>query len=429
MASQGGGIGRFARRQADDPTKAPAPAPAVARNEGEQPPASPNNDFVAFGGGMSPSTGFASFDGGGGMDNVGMFGGSFDMHYDETNETSYDYNESDFEGFGGMPENPEEGGSNDKNTTAVDGTETIQESAAGTSVTSKKTNKGPFQFRTNQGTNPAPQTSPPRPKTAAPPQQQGNKSVGFSMFYRKRPAVSQETNTVEKTAPANSRPTSNNGQSLKPTGASTPAPMTTVENSNNNTATGSTFTRVLPPPSIAPSKPLQTQKGIAVPSVTPKGSSNKAVFLPGLNGNEDFATPMTRNIDANASIIQKTGNMATTTFVTPESNVGTPAMATTNNAAMQDSTLDDSFLGEMDDHDNGKEADGFDDLLSFFLGDLRSSTDLHQHGEAELLNLEVDLSRAFARTLHDRSDAMDLLDGIEDIHLEADDLILAMKDF
>lgn len=418
MASNGGGIGRFARRQADAPTKAPAPAPPVAANNNEQQAPSPNNDYGSFGGG--------SFDA---NVNVGMFeGGSFDFEAD--NKTSYDYN--DFEGFGGMSDQPEENnvvpGSSDSAAAVagIDPTQSTipsQESLATTPVATNKTiagaaAAGPFQFRASQGK--APRTSPPRPQTAAPQQAQS----GFSLFAsRKRAATSQEPSTVEK-AP---------GQPLEPTGVATsttaPPPPTntrTVEDTTpNNNKTGSTFTRVLPPPSIAPSKPLQTQKGIIASSTTPKGPSNNmaGVFLPPLTEeNEDFSTPMLpRTVDANSSIIQKTADSnMTTTFVTPESNIAANGGVST----LPDSALEDAFLGELD---AGK--DGFDDLLSLFLGDLRSATDLQLHGEAEILDLEVDLSRAFALKLHDRSDCMDLLDCIEDVQMEADGVIAVMQGF
>ena len=435
MASQGGGFGRFSRRNKDDTTKTPAPSPAVVTNKGEQLPASTNNDD------------FASFGGGGDMesfDNVDMFGGSFDMNFESTGNdtTSYDYDMSDF-GFT-YNEKPVEAsnalsvsGSNDS--TAVTGTDpsqstTAMEDSTPAPVVMDKTNTFAFRLNENQGRNPAPHNSPPRPKTAAPQQTEGNiPGAGLAMFAsRKRAATSQDPETTEKGSSIDNR-IKTNGQSLKPTGGP-PAAAPTTSNPKNAASGGSTFTRVLPPPSIAPSKPLQTQFGNTIPSVTPKGTSNKAVFLPGLtdNDNDEFATPSPKNVDTDSSIFHKTGGNATTTIVTPESNAtGLSPVGATNTgmSTLQDSTLEDSsFLGSNDAYD-GKEADGFDDLLSQFLGDLRSATDLQLHGDAELLDLEVDLARAFARALHDRSDAMDLLDGIEDVHLEADDLILAMQDF
>lgn len=410
-SSNGGGIGRFARRNTDAPTQAP-PAPAPAANQGgEQPPAS---DFASFARGIASPNSKAFYS----MDNVGMFGGSFDFD-------NNDYAPSDMDGFGMTPQKDNAGGSND-NDVVAEGDDSMMEQSAGTPVTSNKTTGGggPFQFRNNQGTNPALHMSPPRPKTAVPPQQSGNGVSGLSMFARKRAAASHQEPT-EKTAPVDSHVVASNNNnvqsSLKPTDASTANDsMADVQDSTNNN-TESTFTRVLPPPSIAPSKPLQTQKSIAIPSTTPKTSATKNVFLPRLNDKEDdFATPaMSRSVNPQASIVQKIGTVAESTtaatFVTPEANVTT----------QQDSSMQQEHSSfRADQHD----AQGFDDLLSLFLGDLRSATDLEQHGQAELLNLEVDLCRAFSRTLHDRSMAMDVLDSIEDAHLQADDLIAIMQE-
>lgn len=433
MTSQhGGGLGRFARRKTEASTSSPPPAPAAAKtNESKKPPASPGFALASFGG-------VASFA------NDGMFGSSFDMSF------GADYSGPDFDDFG-VPDKPEEtsdganavlGSSNDTSTTTLAGTDsshqsTIQESTNTPAAATNKTNAGPFQLRGNQGTNPAPpHTSPPRPKTAAP-QQSGNKS-GLSMFARKRATSNQEPSAMAKQTPVDSRITANNGQSLMPTEVSTttttttaPTPPAPVEDSNKNKTPGSTFTRVLPPPSIGPSKPMQ--RGVTMPSVTPKAAS--VAFLPPLSDKQnDFSTPLPRTGNTDSSVIQKTSDM-TTTFVTPESTMETTTPTLTggtsnNNNEVQDSSLNKSFLGELGDTAyDGKEPDGFDDILSVFLGDLRSATDLQLFSEAELLDLEVDLSQAFAGTLHGRSNAMDMLDHIEDFHVQADGIITGLQDF
>lgn len=68
----------------------------------------------------------------------------------------------------------------------------------------------------------------------------------------------------------------------------------------------------------------------------------------------------------------------------------------------------------------------FDDHLSLRLADLRASTDRQLHGTAELLDLEVDLSRSVANTLHDYSDALELLDGIDDLFDESGTVLAAV---
>ncbi len=402
MASNGGGIGRFARRQTDAPTKAPAPVPPSAANNTEKQAPSPNNDFGSFDGGAAMES--SAFD------NVGMFGGSFDMNFD-ADKTSYDYN--DFGSFS-MSEQPEENvlGSNDSaGAVAASGntqsTIPSQESLANTPVTgNKSTGRGPFQFRASQGKG----AWSPRPKTAAPPQPSGNKS-GLSMFAsRKTAARNQEPTAINAgKTPASSHLTVNNGESTgappTTTGLSPPSANTledaTHNNDNENELT-SPFTRVIPPPSIVPSKPPSTQMDRSVPSTTPKGPSinttGGSFFASDVSEQEDFATPLppprnnTTALDTN--MMHKTGSNMPASFITPE--------APHNNGAMEE-----AFLGELD-----KGTDSFDDLLSLFLADLRSTTDMEMHGQAELLELEVSLSRAHAGTLQDRSHAMDLLDGI-----------------
>jgi hypothetical protein len=73
--------------------------------------------------------------------------------------------------------------------------------------------------------------------------------------------------------------------------------------------------------------------------------------------------------------------------------------------------------------------DDFDGLLSHFLSDLRNEMDLLAKGDAEILDLEVDLSQAFALTLSNRSEVLDLLDAVEETNLEADALIREMMQF
>ena len=61
----------------------------------------------------------------------------------------------------------------------------------------------------------------------------------------------------------------------------------------------------------------------------------------------------------------------------------------------------------------------FDELLNQFLQDIQEATDLHEQGENEMLNLQVDLSHAVASALRYKGDMMDLLDEIGDTKANA----------
>ena len=62
----------------------------------------------------------------------------------------------------------------------------------------------------------------------------------------------------------------------------------------------------------------------------------------------------------------------------------------------------------------------FDELLHQFLQDIQEAADLHDQGENELLDLEVDLSHAMAAALRYKGDMMDLLDDIENTKASAE---------
>ena len=61
----------------------------------------------------------------------------------------------------------------------------------------------------------------------------------------------------------------------------------------------------------------------------------------------------------------------------------------------------------------------FDELLNQFLQDIQEAADLHEQGENEMLNLQVDLSHAMASALRYKGDMMDLLDEIGDTKANA----------
>lgn len=431
MASNGGGFGRFARgrKQTDAPVKAPAPP----EPRGENPPLSPANDFTTtFGGFDTP---------GGGAD---TFGTLFNMDFDMDGKTSYEYN--DFENS--QPDSP-----SDETTAAVGGmnptqsTIPSQESTMATPVMTNKSNAsggggGPFQLRNNNNQGMNTHVSPPRPKTAAPPQQQaaaapagGNKS-GLSMFARKRAPSQESTNTAQKmTADTHTK-------SLEPTGVptTTPAPVEKA-NSNNDDSRGATestpFQRVLPPPSIPPAtEPLHS----TIPSTTPEATG----FMPSLSTEtSSFATPMLRTSDKETSLMPKTGNDMSASFVTPEATATTnPALSSTNKnetTTMHDSLLQDhsssamtvdssSFAGSSITESNA--SGGFDDLLSAFMQNVRSSTDICEYNQTDTLDQEVDLSRVFYVLLNDRAHAMDLVDGmLQDFDVHSSDVLVSMRDF
>lgn len=68
-------------------------------------------------------------------------------------------------------------------------------------------------------------------------------------------------------------------------------------------------------------------------------------------------------------------------------------------------------------------GDSFDGLLSQFLSDLRTYMGLLGNGAVQLLDLDVTLSVVFALTLSNRSEALDLLNEVEEANIEADALI------
>lgn len=83
-------------------------------------------------------------------------------------------------------------------------------------------------------------------------------------------------------------------------------------------------------------------------------------------------------------------------------------------------------LSIFSDHSKSAEADkNFDDVYMDFLGDLCDATDLLEKGEADLLELEVELSHAYSLGLHHLGDMMDLLEDIDDVCVITDTAIAA----
>jgi hypothetical protein len=417
MASLGSGIGRFSRKRVSTPNDAAAPAtPAVVTNESEQTPTASNDVFPSFDSGVH-----------GGADtfgNVDMFGGSFDMNFQSSsNEPSYDYDTSTFDDFV-VAEEPENSAlASESDTTLVpiglkvstvaetnpsQATTATQQGSTVTQAVHEKTNAGLFSsLRGNephassapvQNMMGAPVASTPlaRPKTSVPHPSDSKSApvAGLSMFARKRAAS---------------------------------APSQEVDIAN-----ASAGITILPPPRVRPSKPLPNQQDNRIVPTTPNGG----IFLPGLSGGiNNVATPYPRNgnneSDMGQQVLQRdVCQNHDTVHVTPE-----PADAAVT------SPMDNGLLTSMinnsctsptsvyqDDADatspeTEESEDDFDGLLSQFLSDLRTDMDLLEKGDVELLDLEVALSEVFALTLSNHSEALDLLDGVEEANSEADRLI------
>ncbi|KAL3790493.1 hypothetical protein HJC23_012049 [Cyclotella cryptica] len=65
----------------------------------------------------------------------------------------------------------------------------------------------------------------------------------------------------------------------------------------------------------------------------------------------------------------------------------------------------------------------FDELLNQFIEDIQETNDLHEQGDNELLELEVDLSHAMAAALRYKGDMMDLLDEIQGVQATAERML------
>jgi hypothetical protein len=65
----------------------------------------------------------------------------------------------------------------------------------------------------------------------------------------------------------------------------------------------------------------------------------------------------------------------------------------------------------------------FDELLNHFIEDIQEANDLHEQGENELLELEVDLSHAMSAALRYKGDMMDLLHEIEVVQATAERML------
>ena len=425
MTAQGGGIGRFARKKVDSPNDKPAPAPPVATTGSEQPPIASNVVLPSFAvNDMQRADTFG---------NVDMFGGSFDMNFESaSNDLSYDHDPSTFNGFVVVDEpndtplasesdfTPASSGPNVSMVAETDPSQTSTTTQQGSNVTQavqEKTNAGPFSsLRGNGPHTPSSSAENMDAPVASTPLARSNTSVsqlsasenaptvGISMFSRKRAAPSQEVTTVDAS-------------------------------SGNNPAT---LEVVIPPPRLQPRKPLPTQDGSIIASSIANGTSNNEIFLPGLSGGMDkVATPSPRTGNSESVVGQKVlQRNVDAMLITPDSAnavVDFPMRkdlftSTENQSSISPTSVYQDNADTMAPETEETEDD-FDGLLSHFLSDLRNEMDLLAKGDAEILDLEVDLSQAFALTLSNRSQVLDLLDAVEETNLEADALIREMMQF
>jgi hypothetical protein len=68
----------------------------------------------------------------------------------------------------------------------------------------------------------------------------------------------------------------------------------------------------------------------------------------------------------------------------------------------------------------------FDELLSKFLEDIQEAADLNETGANDLLDLEVELSHAFAASLRYKGDIMDLLDEVEEANANVERMLVQL---
>jgi hypothetical protein len=204
--------------------------------------------------------------------------------------------------------------------------------------------------------------------------------------------------------------------------ASTPSQEVEIANASARAST------ILPPPRVRPSKPLPTQQDNRIASARQQGG----IFLPGLSdGANNVATPSPMTSINESAIGKKVlQSDLDTMLVTPEpakaaaaSPMDSDLLASTENQSYPSPASVYQESADATPFETEESEDDFDGLLSQFLSDLRADMDLLEKGDVELLDLEVALSEVFALTLSKRSEAMELLDGIEEANSEADRLI------
>lgn len=453
--TQGGGIGRFTRKKATEQSGAKtAPVPPVATtNDNQQTPAAPHDEFSTYDS--------SAMDRADTFDNVGMFGGSFDVNFEST---SFGFDMSSFESIGAtgdldesqLPPTTESTAAPDASaeqnpcpTTAPrpessTGISNQNETSFGLSFSSiGNKNQPPPSIQETVFRAQAPLTPLVRPNTAAPQPLAGKKTGELSVFSRKRTAADQEVPATPMYVSASPVAVAGtmNGQ---PTGAHG-AGAAAVATMKSDVTT--MFQRIMPPPPprVLPTKPLPTQQGNVIAPKTPKAASNNnAIYLPQFSGvSGPLMTPSprptatddvpagTKTFPADANVMLITPESAIATQIIGEQPVNTgDGFERKDNDSPTTVTHNDSPGVEVNtDFQSDANHDDFDELLSHFLTDLRNGIDLHEKGDDEFLDLEVDLSQAFALTLGHRSEAMGLLDSIEKATADADEITTEMLQF
>jgi hypothetical protein len=106
--------------------------------------------------------------------------------------------------------------------------------------------------------------------------------------------------------------------------------------------------------------------------------------------------------------------LTNTESVTPKASNVNPPVTATNNASERSYTKPNSAFHA---------DENFDELLSQFVNDIQEGTDIFERGKNDLLELEVDLSHAFAAVLRYKDDYNNLLDEIEGVMAMAENIM------
>jgi hypothetical protein len=168
------------------------------------------------------------------------------------------------------------------------------------------------------------------------------------------------------------------------------------------------------------------------------GTSNNGIFLPGLSCAMDkVATPAPRSGNSESVVGEKVlQRNLDAMLITPDSANATAVVASPIKKDLFTSTINQSSISptsvyqdNADTPETDDSEDDFDGLLSHFLSDLHNEMDLLEKGDVEILNLEVDLSQAFALTLSHYSEVLNMLDRVKQANLKTDALIREMMQF
>lgn len=179
----------------------------------------------------------------------------------------------------------------------------------------------------------------------------------------------------------------NNTVSPTPHKAPAPAPMATATQHDS-----ALYERVVP--GMTPA--VKSRAMEAEPRVEERRpQSNTAYTPPPKTRIDDSSTPKVSNVNATAAAVAN-----------PNQEAATASYPATNLSLHTDDT--------------------FEELLSQFVQDIQEGTDIYERGQNELLDLDVDLSHAFAGILRYKEDYMNLLEEVETMTANADAIISEM---